>query len=500
MKDVFTEILDAMKKESRLGYGDTAVFGGFYGYIEGKLDHCHHPAKSELLELFKGYETAPLSRRREILSTAASVLSAMAIEVGQEQKAAKEEMPSLPPEPPPLQYVKGVGPKRVSSLKKLGIENVQELLEYFPRRHEDRRRVTPIAELSPGENAVICGYVKKVESHRLKKNLEITKAIISDDTGIITGVWFNQGWVRDQLKTDAEIMAYGRSDFRYGRGQFSVAEFALAGDGHGFGILPVYSLTQGLSQKQLRTIIHNAVEMERDNIVEYLPEEVRSRYDLSSRKWSIEHFHFPDTLEELSDARRRIVFDELFLLCLAAGMEKGGENYIGISQAQGSIEEFQALLPFTLTGAQKRAVTDIYKDMADPTRMLRLLEGDVGSGKTAVAAGAVYRCWRSGYQCALMAPTEILATQHYNSLVKLFQGVDINIRILTGSTTTTKKREIYEALAQGGIDLIIGTHALVEAKTRFKDLSTVIIDEQHRFGVGQRERLAAKGRSVDTLI
>lgn len=501
MKDTFTEILNAIKKESRRGYGDTSVFGGFYVFVKEKLGKDDYPHKEEVLELLKGYGDSPLTRRKDILASVGVLITVMAAADAEKEKEVKGGMPPLPPEPPALQYVKGVGPKRVSFLKKLGIENVHDLVEYFPRRHEDRREITEIGSLAPGENAVIRGCIQKVENRRLKKNLEITKAFIRDDTGFVTAVWFNQGWLKDQLKADREIVAYGRSDFRYGKRQFTVAEFTFPDQNQGgFGILPVYSLTQGMSQKLLRTIIHNALEMEQGKLVDFLPDYVLKKYHLPSREWAINHYHFPDNLEELQDARRRVVFDELFLLRVASGMEKGIENAPGTTQEMGSLADFQQLLPFTLTGAQARAIGEVYADMASPTRMMRLVEGDVGSGKTAVAAAAAYRSWCSGYQSALMAPTEILAQQHYKSMTEIFKDTPVTIALLTGSTTPKVKREIYEELAAGEIDILIGTHALVEAKTRFKDLATVIIDEQHRFGVGQRENLAAKGRATDTLI
>ncbi len=500
MKDIFTEILEAIKKESRRGYGDTTVFGGFYAFVAGKLGQGKYPHKEELLLLLREYSDAPLARRKDIMATAEVLVTVMA--ASQEKPPDKDTVakPQLPPEPPGLQYVKGVGPKRVGLLKRLGIDNVNELLEYYPKRHEDRRQVTEIAQLSQGEYAVIRGYIKKVESRRWKKNLQITKAYLQDHSGFITAVWFNQNWVKDQLKIDQEIVAYGRSDFRYGKRQFLVGEFAAAADVSGFGILPIYGLTQGLNQKTMRSIIHNALLLEEGKVVEYLPDFIRSRYNLAEREWAMKRYHFPDDLAELQEARRRIVFDELFLLRLATSLEKGGSIYAGVKQTKGSLAEFQALLPYRLTGAQNRALEAIYSDMAADTRMMRLLEGDVGSGKTAVAAGAIYRSWRSGYQCALMAPTEILAAQHYKSLGEIFHDLGLNIALLSGSTAAPQKQEIYKALAAGEIDLLVGTHALVEQKTQFKDLATVIIDEQHRFGVDQREKLAAKGRATDTLV
>ncbi|MEG1497027.1 MAG: ATP-dependent DNA helicase RecG [Clostridiales bacterium] len=518
MKNIFTEILKEIEKESRLGYGDYSVFGGFYEFAKAKFTEIKNQTATsdnadtlnnadtldspvaEILALLENYNKTPLSQRPMIMKNVEAKIQKMAADQPCEKEEDVAERNAMPKEPPPLQYIKSVGPKRVNLLKKLGINNVDELIEYYPKRHEDRRKITAISQIIPGENAVICGFIKKVESYRLKKNLQITKAFIADDTGSVVAIWFNQTWLKDQLKTGEEIMIYGRADFRYGKRQFSVSEFAPAHEKVGFGILPVYSLTEGINQKLLRNIINNALALKKGEIAEYLPFDVREKYHLVGREWAINHYHFPDELIELQDARRRIVFDEFLLMRLSMGVIRDSVINGGISQNRGKKEKFRSFLPYELTTAQNRVIDEISADMAANTQMMRLLEGDVGSGKTAVAAWAIYQSWKSGHQSALMAPTEILATQHYHSMQKLFGNTRLEIALLTGSTSMAKKKEIYENLQNGKIDLLIGTHALVEEKTVFHDLSLAVVDEQHRFGVKQRELLVAKGSNPDCLV
>ncbi len=500
MEEFFKEILANINKESRLGYSDTAVFGGFYSYVAGKLTAVSSHYKDEILQLLKEYDTAPLWRRKEILSQCSLLLKDLSAALPREDyvSVTADSLPGS--QEISLRYLKGVGAKRVALLKKLGIEDIWDLIEYFPKRHEDRGDIKSIADLASGEYAVIKGKIAKAETIRLKKKLDITKVLLTDDSGVITAVWFNQPWLKDKLHIEDEIVLYGKSDFRYGKKQFAVVDFVLSPADSGFGILPVYGLTQGISQKLMRSIIENALSVSEGKIPEFLPDSIRQTYNLAEREWSIFHYHFPDDIDELREARRRVVFDELFLLRLASSMVKGTDDYQGIEQKKGTLAEFSSLLPYKLTKAQIRSIEEIYNDMSSAVRMTRLLEGDVGSGKTTVAAAAIYRSWCSGFQSTLMAPTEILALQHYSSLKKIFASLDLNLALLTGNTQAGEKKEIYKKLTAGEIDCLIGTHALIEDKTHFKNLATVIIDEQHRFGVAQREKLAAKGLGADTLV
>lgn len=497
MKDIFTEIKSIMKKESRQGYGDNAVFGGFFRYISEQLKDFQEIEAKKILILTKDYDRMPYQERREVLIHSANLLLALEKEVAKKTPSDSQILK----EPPPLQYVKSVGPKRVGVLKRLGIYNVEDLISYFPRRHEDRRSVTEIASLVSGENAVIRGRILKTESYSLRKNMALFKAYIQDDSGSVTAVWFNQRWLKDTLKENITVILYGRGDFRYGKRQFIVNEFTVAkdeSDQGGFGILPLYALTEGINQKTLRTIVKSGLSLQQGEIPEIFPLEVRQKYRLSGREWAINHFHFPDDLEELSDARRRVVFEEFFLMRLGMGALEGAEQK-GIRQEKGDFDEFARLLPFPMTKAQKRSVEEIFHDMASPYQMQRLLEGDVGSGKTVVAAAAVYKSWQSGNQSVLMAPTEILTNQHFQTLQKLFAATDLSIALLTGSTKTEERNRIYQALKDGSLDLAVGTHALIEPKVQWKKLSLVIVDEQHRFGVRQREALVTKSKNADTL-
>lgn len=531
MNEKYQAIIEAIKKESRKEYGDSTVFGGFSRFVADTLEHDADPRARASVLLASRYGTAGKEERREILKRIFVLLQTgeeenSAIEKKEvrtvllsqgrslEENVASPKRENSAPEKNStkttpsrkkgavnsLQYLKHVGPKRVGLLKKLGIATVDDLIEYFPKRHEDRRKVTSIADLISDVPAVIRGVVQKTESLRLKKNLQLFKAYLNDDSGGVVALWYNQTWLKDQIHEGCEVLLYGKADFRYGKRQFTVTEFSLAEKAGGFGILPIYGLTEGLSQKLIRTIVQSALHEKQGQIGDFLPENVRKRFDFVGREWAINHYHFPDSLEELKDARRRLVFDEFFLLRMGQGVNGQHIEVQGISQAKGNLDEFSSFLPFTLTNAQKRAVNEIFLDMAAPNQMMRLVEGDVGSGKTVVAAAAIYRAVRSGHQCALMAPTELLARQHYQSLCSFFENSGLRIGLLTGDTKGADKQNIYRGLAAGKLDLLVGTHALIEEKTVFRDLSLVVIDEQHRFGVRQRETLAGKGNHPDTLI
>ncbi|MEE0775926.1 MAG: hypothetical protein U0M15_02565, partial [Bacillota bacterium] len=434
MNKKYQDIIEVIKKESRRGYGDTTVFGGFSRFVEERLSGDEDPRARASMTLAVHYNSANLEARREILKRifvllqvgeegdpSSPVLPLKQSPMEQKKVAPKigrsntkqTEAPKKKASPTnkqskassnSLQYLKNVGPKRMGLLKKLGISTVDDLVEYFPKRHEDRREITPIGSLTAEgkTSCVICGMVQKTELLRLKKNLQLFKAYVTDDSGGIVALWFNQAWLKDQIQEGDEVLLYGRADFRYGKRQFTVSEFSPAEHKDGFGILPIYGLTEGISQKLLRTIVKSALAEKQGTIEEFLPEDVRQRFDFVGREWAIQHYHFPDTLDELQDARRRLVFDEFFLLRMAQGTEERHLEVPGASQTKGNLEEFSSFLPFTLTNAQHRAIEDIFQDMASPLQMMRLVEGDVGSGKTAVAAAAVYRAVRSGHQCAFM--------------------------------------------------------------------------------------------------
>ena len=544
MKAPLKNILRMMEKESRLGYGDYAVFGGFSEFVRANLElypGAEQPLAAEALRRAAAYGAATRRERQQLIAAIAELIFRLDSEEGGAaaaqpsptvQTAAQPKPAATPPAKPKAakpaakapapakttsaaaprkaaksgktadanspQWLKNVGPKRAELLKKLGVLTVDDLLEYFPRRHEDRRELTAIAELSAGALCTIRGTVGSISASHLRRNMQIIKATLRDGSGSLPVVWFNQPWLTDQIHAGDVLTVYGRFDPRYGKGQFMAAEH-LTGEAD-FGILPVYALTEGLTQKALRSIVQSALDARDGAIGDGLPPALRETYKLCDRDWAVRHYHFPQDLEELERARRRLVFEEFFLMRLAFGGNETPFEQSGVAQAGGKYSDFCKLLPFTPTGAQKRAIGEIWREMAGGEQMVRLLEGDVGSGKTVVAAAAIYRARASGHQSALMAPTEILANQHYESLCRLFDGSGVRLALLTGSTKAKERARIATELNDGKLDLVIGTHALIEDKPIFRDLSLVIVDEQHRFGVNQREKLAAKGGNPDLLV
>lgn len=523
MRKSFIKIRDVAQKESHAGYGDYAVFGGFSVFVEELLVKENDDDAMLIKSVVRHYSDSNLATRKAIIDLLFHLLSQDDTESAEETEAVfvaernvtpkeKTLLPAnasvdgdeiaVPPKdiPSDLQYLKGVGPKKIKLLQKLGIKTVADLVTYFPRRHEDRREVMLVASLFDGQTALISGYVDQVQVNRIRSQLQIVKARLSDESGFITVVWFNQPWLKNRLVDGTAITVYGKADLQYGKRNFVAAEYEFGVREDGFGILPVYGLTAGLSQKSIRLIVANALELFKGRLEEFLPSSFMARYDLENREKAVFDYHFPPDFDALNKSRYRLVFEEFFLFRLAFRLKGQGEKTKGRGQEEGEAEDFYRLLPFVPTAAQRRVIGEIYVDMAAPLMMNRLVEGDVGSGKTVVAAAAVYRCCRSHHQAALMAPTEILAMQHYRSLTALFQGTGLRIALLTGAVKAAEKREICLALSEGRIDLLVGTHALIENNAVFRDLALVVIDEQHRFGVNQRNALFMKGNDPDLLV
>lgn len=523
MKDVFLKITEAAEKESHTGYGDYAVFGGFSAFVEAILKGREDDASCIIRGAVRHYACSNLQSRKAIVDlvlkiagecvavgepadvnascergdVAKSMTALQKTECASKQPGNRNVDPKIASKD--VCYLKGVGPKKAELLQKLGIHTIYDLCEYFPYRHEDRRTITLIADLFHGETALISGYVDEVELSRIRGNRQILKAHLRDSSGSIMILWFNQPWLKQKLRKGSALTVYGKAEVLGELRSMTAMEYELVHSPEGFGILPVYALTAGINQKTMRKIVSSALEVCSEKIEEFLPVDFCRAYHLAERRWAILHYHHPDDFESLQYSHRRLVFEEFFLYRLSFDLKQKGAVRKGISMQCGTEESFFNMLPFAPTGAQNRVVGEIYRDMAAPIRMNRLLEGDVGSGKTVVAAAAVYRCVCSGYQCALMAPTEILAEQHYQSFLKIFSGQNIRIALLTGSVKAAEKRKLYHALKNGEIDLIIGTHALIEQGVSFRELALVIIDEQHRFGVNQRNALLRKGDAPDTL-
>ena len=404
-----------------------------------------------------------------------------------------------------LQYLKGVGPARVEVLNKLNLYTVRDIVEYFPRTYEDRGTYKKIGELVDGETTTFKAVLaSSVNETRIRKNMTIYKAIAKDDTGSIILTWFNQPYVKKQLKTDGEYAFYGKIKNTLGRIEIQSPVFEEIGKEKNTGrIVPVYPLTNGITQNVFRTIVENATNEMKNKYAEALPEWVRVQNNLVDINYAMKNIHFPDTLQDFEKARYRLAFEELLVMQLGLLRFKiaGEKNYEGISfNKDEKMDELLSTLPYKLTNAQMRVWREIDNDMKSEKSMNRLVQGDVGSGKTVVATLAMFKAVRNGYQAALMAPTSILARQHYEGISKMLKPFGIIVELLTGDVTKKNKILILDRLKSGEIDILIGTHALIEDNVEFKNIGLVITDEQHRFGVRQRKILSSKGQKTDTLV
>jgi ATP-dependent DNA helicase RecG len=394
----------------------------------------------------------------------------------------------------PVQYLKGVGPKLAKLLKKLSVETIADLIYYFPRGYEDRSQIKPIAGLRPSEFEVIKGEVTSVNHQLTRNRFSVLKLVVSDRSGSIQAVFFNQPYLAKQFRKGMQLIISGKVEFSGYEGtlQLNVRDFE-ADTGQNPKIVPIYPLTEGVYPKKLRSIIHTALENHLEEITDWMPDGVRRKYGLAELKRSIADLHYPDKLSLVEPAHRRLAFDEFFVFQLGLTLRKKrskAEPGIVFRIDEQRLFDLKEILPFKLTSAQERVLGDILRDLEKPHPMNRLVQGDVGSGKTVVAALAALMVINDGYQVAIMAPTEILAQQHYEKLVKMLRPFDIDISLMTGST---KKRS-------ANASLYIGTHALIQDKAVYKNLGLVIIDEQHRFGVLQRAALVKKGVRPDVLV
>ena len=403
-----------------------------------------------------------------------------------------------------VRYLKGIGEKKAQLLSKLGVCTVRDLISFFPRKYEDRSLFKPIALTCDGETACIQAMVCDTPHLvRIRRGMELVKLRVVDNSGSVDITYFNQNYVKDSFRRGETYNFYGRIVFTGGRRTMAnpVHESEGAVGGMTGRIVPVYRLTTGLSQKPIMSAMRQALDASEGQYPEVLPEPLREKYRLAQSSYAYENIHFPADFEALEIARRRLIFEELFLLACALGKMRGEQHKAdGIRLSEAALDEFWATLPFKPTGAQVRAVEDAVRDMRSGMAMNRLVQGDVGSGKTLVAAALIWYTWKSGYASAFMAPTEILAQQHFETLSALLGDFGIRVGKLTGSMTAKQKREFKAALAGGAIDLAIGTHALFSDDVEYSRLALVITDEQHRFGVAQRSTLIAKGDKPHVLV
>jgi ATP-dependent DNA helicase RecG len=403
-----------------------------------------------------------------------------------------------------IRFLKGVGEKRAQALEKLGIRDLRGMISCYPRRYEDRSGSVSIAAAVPGENACICAMVAaQPQLHRVRRGMELVKVRAVDDTGALEITFFNQSYIRTQLIPGESYRFFGRVSASGNRKAMINPVFEDA-EGPGLitgRIVPVYPLTAGVNQGFMMKTMLQALENCGDTFPNYLPETVAAEHGLARAKYAYHNIHLPESMEALELARRRLIFEEFFVLaCALKLMGSMKRRRPGAVIDARPAEEFFASLPFRPTGAQARACGDVLTDMRSGRAMNRLVQGDVGSGKTLVAAAAVWAVCRSGRQSALMAPTEILARQHFETMEGFLAPFGINVRLLTGSMSIKEKREALSGIKSGEVQLVVGTHALISQGVEYRDLALVVTDEQHRFGVKQRGALSEKAESPHVLV
>lgn len=399
-----------------------------------------------------------------------------------------------------IKYLKGVGERRAAMLSRLGVSDVNALVRLYPRVYEDWSRIKSINEAQIGEICCIKGIVgSPVRKNLIRKGLTLYKTEITDGSGIMGITIFNSRFAAEKLTEGDEFLFFGRVGGNLYRKEMNSPEIEPAEGAD--RIRPIYPQTHGLNSKMIEKLVRTALTECRDELVDPIPLWLREKYCLMNLPDSLWNIHFPKSPDYLEEARRRLIFEELLILQL--GLEKmrsQTQKNAGAIIERDFSEEYFSHLPFSPTGAQRRAVKEAMRDMMSGRQMNRLLQGDVGSGKTAVAAALVYSAAKNSMQSALMAPTEVLAEQHYKTFLKLFEGCSINVELLTGSDTAAQKRRKKGALKAGEIDLLIGTHAIIQSDVEFKSLALVITDEQHRFGVEQRNALGEKGENPHLYV
>lgn len=513
-KDKETLLLKAIKAEKNLNYCNGGVIGGFSNFF---LNYLKEITKSEeslkkYTEQFNKYINLNLKEKHDLLKEIELLLKGHNLNIKSENnvkvkiekkiQATKEEKTFLDKS---IISLSGVGAKKIKDFKILGIETIEELLFYFPRRYEDRTDPKKIRDLENGATETIVANVKSVEMVSPRPRLKILKVTLEDDTGTIKAIWFNQSFLKSKLVKGKKICVTGKVDMRFEK-QLKVTDYEFVDEKETENlqkILPVYPLTEKISQKFIRNVVSNALNKFLPKIKETLPLELIKEYNLLSLKDAIREMHFPSNWYLQNRARYRLVFEEFLVLHLGIRItRKVTKAKKGISHVKREklTTDFLKRLSFDLTGAQKKVIKDIKKDMESIYSMNRLVQGDVGSGKTVVAIWALLKAISGGYQGALMAPTEILAEQHYLGFLEILKPLGIEPVLLTGSISKKEKKEKLQNIINGKTKLVIGTHALIQSEVVFDNLGLVVIDEQHRFGVNQRLELQKKGVSPDLLV
>jgi len=402
-----------------------------------------------------------------------------------------------------LESIKGVGPKTAEQLEKAGLSTVGDMVMFLPRKHEDYSEITAIDDLTPGKRTIKI-TIDSTETRRVRRGMTVTTGTLQDSSGKVKAVWFNQPYRSTQFAPDTEYYVSGKFEFQNGRYQFTnpsvekVSDMPVQTD----RLLPVYRQVKGLKSQLVRKILHELRPL-MTMLPDHLPPSIVKANNLVSFSDALIGYHFPETTNDIKKSNDRFGFEEVFQLLLASELNRKTNEQVqgyAIPFSQDNVKRFVEQLPFQLTNAQRRAAWSIIQDMEKTNPMNRMLQGDVGSGKTVVAGIAAMNAATAGYQTALMAPTEILARQHADGLQKLLQPLGIAVGLLVGSTKKSDRQLLYKSVAEGSTDIVIGTHALIQENVEYAKLGLVIIDEQHRFGVNQRQKLLEKSHKMPHFL
>ncbi|AGB41155.1 ATP-dependent DNA helicase RecG [Halobacteroides halobius DSM 5150] len=530
-KKIFATLIKPLPIEIKSKGLNTSVIGGFDKYVlswSRKLKEESSNKKvikltKELIDIVSNYGRATIDDRRRKLKKIINLINQLAIEIDgakifkiqdnnlvkieKEKKTKESSLQQLPDFwQQSVQYIKGVGEYRAKKFKGLNVENINDLLYYLPRDYNDWSQLEKITNLKSGMKVTVQGKVTEIKQIKPRKGLRIIKIGITDGTGILYGVWFNQGYIKKQFNKGDIILFSGEVKYNYGQLEINNPHYEeIDGESlHTNRIVPIYPTTKGLNQKQVRKIVKRVLDQYRAKVPEFLPEFILDKYSFPCLQEALGQVHFPDSKKDLKLARRRFAYEELFILQLGLALRKTEvqEKVLGLKHDQNNqlVNQFLTSLPFELTAAQSRVWQDIKGDMESTYQMNRLLQGDVGAGKTVIATLGLLKTVQSGWQGALMAPTEILAEQHFLGLEEDLESLGITIKLLVGSLTAKEKREVIAEIESGAVDIVIGTHALIQQGINFAQLGLVIVDEQHRFGVRQRATLQEKGDNPDVLV
>ena len=400
-----------------------------------------------------------------------------------------------------ITVLNGIGQKRAEFFRTLGVFTVNDLLNFYPRTYEDRTSIKKIAEIKDGDTVCVkARAVSPIRENYVRKNMYVCSVKVSDGTGFLEIVWFNNRYIKNMLDIKKEYVFFGKATYSNRMQMHSPIFEELDKKLLTGRLFPIYSQTAGLTQKNIGAAVVSALRL--SDIEETLPDNIRQKYKLCSRAFAIRNIHFPKDSEALSIAKKRLAFEELFIFQTALRFlkdDRASSKALPLKNID-CVKSFISTLPYPLTNAQDRVIKEICNDIKSDTPMSRLVQGDVGCGKTMVAAAAMFICASSGYTSAMMAPTEILANQHYETLSKLFETFNIGVALITGSMTEKQRKIVFDDIKSGKTKVIVGTHALISEKTELGQLGLIITDEQHRFGVAQRKSLENKGKNPHTLI